>query len=316
MPGITGQGNTYNLPNYVGELFAASREDTPLLSAIGGLTGGIDTTSTLFEWQGYDLRDPDANRQRLEGADAPKGEERTRFHANNVVEIHQEAVEVSYTRQGATGQRNTDNMPVVQVGGTAIPADELSWQIQQQLKQIARDVEASFISGHYNNPTDNQSARSTRGLLEAITTNVMSTEHTAAQLTADDVLDLAQMAWDNGGIRESETRTIVVNSTLKRALTRCFVTDAKYQEQTRNVGGVNLQTIETDFGPSTSCSTRTCRRTSCSSCPSNSSPRASSKSPARVISSPSRSPRPAQATRCSCTARSACSTATRRPTRS
>ena len=248
MPGITGQGNTYNLPNYVGELFAASREDTPLLSAIGGLTGGIDTTSTLFEWQGYDLRDPDANRQRLEGADAPKGEERTRFHANNVVEIHQEAVEVSYTRQGATGQRNTDNMPVVQVGGTAIPADELSWQIQQQLKQIARDVEASFISGHYNNPTDNQSARSTRGLLEAITTNVMSTEHTAAQLTADDVLDLAQMAWDNGGIRESETRTIVVNSTLKRALTRCFVTDAKYQEQTRNVGGVNLQTIETDFG--------------------------------------------------------------------
>ena len=129
MPGITGQGNTYNLPNYVGELFAASREDTPLLSAIGGLTGGIDTTSTLFEWQGYDLRDPDANRQRLEGADAPKGEERTRFHANNVVEIHQEAVEVSYTRQGATGQRNTDNMPVVQVGGTAIPADELSWQI-------------------------------------------------------------------------------------------------------------------------------------------------------------------------------------------
>ena len=109
-------------------------------------------------------------------------------------------------------------------------------------------MEASFISGHYNNPTDNQSARSTRGLLEAITTNVMSTEHTAAQLTADDVLDLAQMAWDNGGIRESETRTIVVNSTLKRALTRCFVTDAKYQEQTRNVGGVNLQTIETDFG--------------------------------------------------------------------
>ena len=49
MPGITGQGNTYNLPNYVGELFAASREDTPLLSAIGGLTGGIATTSTLFE---------------------------------------------------------------------------------------------------------------------------------------------------------------------------------------------------------------------------------------------------------------------------
>ena len=59
MAGITGLGTTYNLPNYVGELFAASPEDTPLLSAIGGLTGGESVGSTIFEWQGYDLRDAD-----------------------------------------------------------------------------------------------------------------------------------------------------------------------------------------------------------------------------------------------------------------
>lgn len=248
MPGITGMGTTYNLPNYVGELFAASREDTPLLSAIGGLTGGRATKATSFEWQGYDLRDPDDTRQRLEGADAPDGEARTRYKASNVVEIHQEAVNLSYTKQGATGQLNTDGAQTVNIGGTIVPADELSWQISQQLKQIARDVEYSFIRGTYANPDDNTSPRRTRGLLEAITTNVMETTHTAKTLTADDVLDLAQMAWDNGGIRESETRTIVVNSDLKRALTRCFVTDAGYKEETRNVGGVNLQTIETDFG--------------------------------------------------------------------
>lgn len=248
MPGITGMGTTYNLPNYVGELFAASREDTPLLSAIGGLTGGRATKATSFEWQGYDLRDPDDTRQRLEGADAPDGEARTRYKASNVVEIHQEAVNLSYTKQGANGQLNTDGAPTVNIGGTIVPADELGWQISQQIKQIARDVEYSFIKGTYANPDDNTSPRRTRGLLEAITTNVMETTHTAKTLTADDVLDLAQMAWDNGGIRESETRTIVVNSDLKRALTRCFVTDAGYKEETRNVGGVNLQTIETDFG--------------------------------------------------------------------
>lgn len=248
MPGITGMGTTYNLPNYVGELFAASREDTPLLSAIGGLTGGRATKATSFEWQGYDLRDPDDTRQRLEGADAPDGEARTRYKASNVVEIHQEAVNLSYTKQGATGQLNTDGAQTVNIGGTIVQVDELSWQISQQLKQIARDVEYSFIRGTYANPDDNNSPRRTRGLLEAITTNVMETTHTAKTLTADDVLDLAQMAWDNGGIRESETRTIVVNSDLKRALTRCFVTDAGYKEETRNVGGVNLQTIETDFG--------------------------------------------------------------------
>ena len=136
MPGITGMGTTYNLPNYVGELFAASREDTPLLSAIGGLTGGRATKATSFEWQGYDLRDPDDTRQRLEGADAPDGEARTRYKASNVVEIHQEAVNLSYTKQGATGQLNTDGAPTVNIGGTIVPADELGWQISQQIKQI------------------------------------------------------------------------------------------------------------------------------------------------------------------------------------
>lgn len=248
MPGIIGQGTTYNLPNYVGELFQASPEDTPLLSSIGGLTGGKKVKSTVFEWQGYDLRDAEDDRQRLEGAQAPDGESRKRFNASNVTEIHQEKVEISYTRQGATGQRNVDGMPVVQVGGTVLPAEEMSWQIAQQLKQIGRDVEKTFITGKYNNPRDNQSARRTRGLLEAITTNVATTDRTAQNLDKDTVLDLMQMAWDNGGLLESETRTVLVNSTLKRALTRAFITDAKYQEQTRNVGGVDLQAIETDFG--------------------------------------------------------------------
>ncbi|EFA23670.1 hypothetical protein BIFGAL_02776 [Bifidobacterium gallicum DSM 20093 = LMG 11596] len=76
----------------------------------------------------------------------------------------------------------------------------------------------------------------------------MTSTHAAKTLSEDDVLDLMQMAWDNGGIREAETRTIVVNSDLKRALTRIFIKDAGYKEETRNVGGVSLQTIETDFG--------------------------------------------------------------------
>src|SRR5690554_3905386 len=245
MAGITGQGTTYNLPNYVGELFAASPEDTPLLSAIGGLTGGRSTGgSVLFEWQGYDLRDADADRQRLEGADAPDGEQRVRYREQNVVEIHQEAVEVSYTRQATQGQRATGGEPTVTVGSTVIPANELAWQLEQQFKQIARDVEKTFIVGEYQNPSDNTQPRKTRGLLEAIETNV----DTAADLTEDVVLDLFQEVWDNGGIQEGETRTVIVNAALKRVLTKIFIKDRGYEESSRNVGGVNLQTFETDFG--------------------------------------------------------------------
>ena len=74
MAGITGLGTTFNLPNYVGELFNVSPEDTPFLSAIGGLTGGVAVNSTVFTWSSYDLRDAADDRQRLEGADAPTAE--------------------------------------------------------------------------------------------------------------------------------------------------------------------------------------------------------------------------------------------------
>lgn len=93
MAGITGQGTTYNLPNYVGELFNVSPSETPLLSAIGGLTGGEEVKSVEFEWQEEDLRDSQANRSRLEGAPAQTADQRVRRNVKNVVEIHQETVD-------------------------------------------------------------------------------------------------------------------------------------------------------------------------------------------------------------------------------
>lgn len=238
--GITSMGTTYNLPNFVGELFGVSPEDTPLLSAIGGLTGGVSERAPIFTWQSYDLRDADEDRQRLEGANAPTEEGRVRFNGSNVVEIHQEQVKVSYTKLAATGLVASTN-----VIGSQPVQDELAWQINQELKQIARDVEKSFIVGEYALPNDNNSPRKTRGLLEAITTNV---EVAGAPLDEDIVLDLFQQVWENGGIQEGETRTVIVNAGVKRQLTKIFIKEANYHESSRNVGGVNLQTFETDFG--------------------------------------------------------------------
>lgn len=175
MPGITGQGTTFNLPNFVGELFAVTPTDTPFLSAIGGLTGGESADASLFQWQGYDLRDADKTRQRTEGANAPTGEARVRFNVNNVVEIHQEAVEISYTKLAATGQFNSTGSAhpgSVGIAGTNPVLNELDTQINWALIQIARDVEKGFLNGRFNNPVDNTTPRRTRGILEATTTNV------------------------------------------------------------------------------------------------------------------------------------------------
>ncbi|WP_350347256.1 DUF5309 family protein [Agromyces sp. G08B096] len=319
MAGITGQGTTFNLPNYTGELFQISPDDTPLLSAIGGLTGGKETKSTEFEWQTYDLRSPEENRSRLEGANAQNSDQRVRANVSNVVEIHQETVEVSYTKQAATGQHSGVNNDA----SNPVTA-ELPWQIEQALKAKATDVEASFILGQYQKPVDNTTARKTRGLLQAITTNVIdlgtaftglaaatdTITHTATPLADNDAVrftsvgastaikvnrvyyvvgkttnafkvsatkggapinigtatvdvsklatagptkdtydELFQRVYDNGGMREGATQTIIVGSRQKRNLSEAYARAyGKYQEQSRNVGGVNFTTIQTDFG--------------------------------------------------------------------
>src|SRR5262245_47721285 len=136
MAGITGQGTTFNLPNFVGELFAVTPTDTPFLSAIGGLTGGQSAESILFQSQGYDLRGADKLRQRVEGANAPTAESRVRFNVNNVVEVHQEAIEISYTKLSATGQYNStgsNHAGAVGLSGTDPVLNEMDWQTQQSL---------------------------------------------------------------------------------------------------------------------------------------------------------------------------------------
>ncbi|MCX5234438.1 DUF5309 domain-containing protein [Streptomyces prunicolor] len=325
MAGITGMGSTFNLPNYAGELFAITPDDTPLLSAIGGLTGGGQTTSTEFEWSTYDLRDP-AQRTKVEGATAPTAEERARGNVRNVCQIHQEKVSVSYTKQAAVGQMATPQAaPFNGVNGSNAVTNELDWQTTQALKSIALDVNFSFINGTYVNPTSNATARQTRGLLQAITTNriakgtsvtgatsatdtITSTGHGlsdgnkivftavgaatsivtgrvyfvdaidantfkvattnggtaltlgtatgiaftkpwATTLSGDHVNDLLQLAYDNGGISEQFTGTLLCGSIQKRAITKALASQyGQYQETSRNVGGVNVTTVVTDFG--------------------------------------------------------------------
>lgn len=335
MAGITGQGTTFNLPNFVGELFGQTPQDTKVLSATGGLTGGKSANSVLHQWSTYDLRSAD-QRTKVEGADAPTREERVRANITNVVQIHHEAVEISYTKQGAFGQFNSTGSAhpgAVGIAGTNAVTSELSWQQAQMLKQIARDVEWSFINGVFDNPSTNGSPRKTRGLFQAagnrsnvgtagtgaatytanastdvlsltaghgyavndqiqfvqgsgvlpggivegftyyiktVSTNDVTLSLTPGGPTLDitstgtghatriyytpkilvkaDLIGFMQTVWENGGLSEEETATLIVNGGVKRKLTEIFISDSVYRQDSRTVGGVTVDTIMTDFG--------------------------------------------------------------------
>jgi len=260
MGAVSGQGTTFNLPNYTGEIIHVTPQDTPFLSAISGLAaenfegtigGAVPVDSVLFEWQTIDLRAATANNSALEGADAPTASARSRSTVSNVVEIHHEALSLSYTKLAATGQHaSTGSTHTGAVGLNGAAVDEMTLQMRAHWAQIARDVEKSFISGTYDNPSDNTTNRQTRGILAAITTNVVAAglKDLAGTAGSELLLDLMQMVYDAGGISESESAAVLCNSYQKRRLTKRFITDGGYQQDSRTVGGVRVDTIETDFG--------------------------------------------------------------------
>ncbi len=318
MSGISGIGTTYGLPNYHGELINQTPTETPLLSLSGGIGGGKQAKSTLFEWQTEDLRAP-AIRARLEGADAPTAESRVRANIQNVCQIFQEQVSTSYTKQATTAQYANG------ADGEANPVvDEHAHQVSLALKTIARDVNYAMWHSVKVVPEDNTTARKMAGLLSVIpaatstgtvvtvatgATNTIAETGTAlangdrvvftvppAELrhdvayyvvnkatdsfkvaltsggTAITIADsqtgikyvkaattladthinaMAQAVFDNGGIAEGEAATLFVSSTQKAKLTAVYAAlygKANAYAGTRNVGGLNLQTIQTDFG--------------------------------------------------------------------
>jgi len=176
MAGITGMSDITDLLNMHGALYGLTPEDTPLLSSIGTLTGGKSTDATIFGWQTYDLRSA-TQPARVEGAAAPTAEARTRSFVFNIVQIHHETIETSYTKMAATGEFATTGSAhagsVGLSGAVNATNPEHDWQTTQMLKQIARDVEYSFVNGTFTQPADSASARKTRGILEAITTNTV-----------------------------------------------------------------------------------------------------------------------------------------------
>lgn len=199
MAGTTGIGTTFSLPNYHGELIAITPTATPFLSAIGSLSGGgKQTTSTAFEWQVYDLRDP-SQPNVLEGATAPTAQERVRANVTNVCQIHHEAVAVSYSSQAARGQYATpSSAPYRGPDGAPNPvSSELDWQTAQALKSVALDVNFSFLNGHSQVPTSNSTARRTKGIIEAISTTATQKGTVVSGTSATDTIT-ATHAFSNG----------------------------------------------------------------------------------------------------------------------
>lgn len=240
---VTGLGTVWNLPNYAGELFTADPTQTPLLSMIGGLTGGKQTdnfefpTAVLFDY-------PDAAQPEIsetDSATAPAASAIARSQESNVVQIHQEVIDLTYAKLSNGGRMSGINT----AGQKPNPADEKAWQIQQKLIKIARDVEFSFLRGTYQKSTAANVANKTRGMLELAKT-VSTVDAASAAITVDMIKTLMLEMADNGAYFNN--MILFAGAKQKQAITTLYEKQIGYnQGAARNVGGMNVTEIETDF---------------------------------------------------------------------
>jgi len=245
MGAVSGLGDSYDLPNYVGELFNITPNDTPFLSAIGGMTGGKSVTSKQFTWQTVDNAAA-AQTVVVEGADATFAE-RSRSEVTNVTQIMQYGVNVSYTKQAATGNLSGESI----IGNQPVQ-DELAFQLDMAMKRAARDIEFSFLQGSYVADTNISTARKTRGMQNAISTNHFYNDTDGDGTGTAQALDQAavdaclKLMADSGA--PFEQPVIMANAFQKQKLSGIYGSALSLAPRDRNIGGVNIQTIETDFG--------------------------------------------------------------------
>jgi hypothetical protein len=199
--------------------------------------------SKEFTWQDYDLANA-AQPDILEGAD-PVYSVRARAQRQNVVQIFQRGVDLSYTKLAATGQLGTPSAAAAPIMGNQPVQNEMTWQMQRQIEQAARDVNYTFWNGTYAYPTDNLTSRKTRGFLAAISGGNEISGLSAALTKA--MVDSVLVAMHADG---APFKNVVgfCSATVAVKLADLYSVNLAAQPLDRNVFGVNLMTIVTQFG--------------------------------------------------------------------
>jgi hypothetical protein len=232
-------GTIWNLPNYDGELFTADQEETPFLSMIGGLNGGLQTENFEFPVDSlYEYPDPEQpNISETTSLTAPTPTHISRAQEVNVTQIFHESIDISYVKLSNQGRLSGVNT----AGARNNVADEKNWQIMKKLIKIARDVNYTFHNGVYNKAANASTANRTRGMKTVIDSlNVVDAVNAELSKALLDALFLKM--WTAGA--RFQNVVLFMGGIQKQITTEVYTV----LPDSRSVGGSNIQQIITDFG--------------------------------------------------------------------
>jgi len=241
MPSNVAAGTVWNLPNYSGELLTADPEHCPLLTMMGGLTGGgLQTNNFEFplnsEYSHETAAQPAIDE--TTSLTAPTAISFVRDQDKNVCQIFHEQVSLSYERLANQGRLSGINT----AGQSNNVPSELDFQIATALKHIARDVEFTILQGAYQIATNAATANKSRGVNEAASDESCTVAAGGADLSKTLINSLLVTMEGYGATFDN--MMLVGNLFQKQQIS----TEFGYAPTSRTVGGVDIQSIETDIG--------------------------------------------------------------------
>lgn len=162
-------GDSVSLPNYAGPLFVIGNQfgKTPLLSMIGGLTGGRNVGTDTFPMGNFitlDAASQGFTVTETASLTAPDSDIYTPAQTTNFVELYQRKFTLSYKKMSVTGQISGEavvDMGVVNMGD---PQN----QRNAFLAQLAIDYEYAMLLGTGTDPTTAGTNGKMRGIITAI----------------------------------------------------------------------------------------------------------------------------------------------------
>jgi hypothetical protein len=232
---------SFATPNFSGLLFAKGQQATPFSTMIGArplTTNHVEFTTGQY----YNVEkgeQPDISE--TASLTAPEPEVVKRSQLTNVTQIFQKTVAVSYAKESNMGTLEGINV----ANQTPNPNSELAFQISRRMAKIAQDIEYTFLNGKFNKATNDSEVNKSRGLLTAITTNVLDVG--GKPFTYWLVAEGLKSIHEQGG----QTNNIVLGVDATTLLELNY--DAGKNHYTivpnsRNVNGLNITTVITPLG--------------------------------------------------------------------
>lgn len=224
--------------NYLGVLYQLKANRTGFLSYLGGMAGGNYATYGSFIFpMGVNYELPTGSQPAIDEETAAAGvtpTTQTTAQATNTVQIFHEGYKVSYAKESRVNE----------VSGVALNAGTLNntamaFQRAAALGRMAIKMDYSFLNGSYQAASSTSTAAKTRGLITAISTHEVAAGSTdlskdlinqlLVSLTADSDLDNPVMI--GGAFQKTQISNIY-----------------GFAPDDRNIGGVNVSRVVTDFG--------------------------------------------------------------------